>query len=384
MKPFGMQVKGNVHARRKTDGTKGNETFRQSFSGKNVPLEAGPRVLGGSPASACCQWMRWNEGRRLKPLSTRLLKTGGRRPVLRTQEEIMLRKIAAGLVLFGVCLLSLNASGAEMKPFLYTQDFEESDPVEFSGGKKHTVNYTGITGEKAFSGKKSYKIDIILDEGGYAYWHIPIRVPAEGKIKFSGRILVGGETTARAALGANINFHPTGHSATGPFGKPATTMNEWTLVEADIVNFAMVAAENVTKQLVWEARGENVGSYMERISFLFTGAAGTKAVVYFDDIKIEGEVPSEESYKEMVKKRWAPVKEKSEEKISSWEKMLAEREKETTSLANLSPEAEAVKKKSEEKISGDKNKLARIKRKGFILNSELKEMDILYEELSKK
>ena len=64
--------------------------------------------------------------------------------------------------------------------------------------------------------------------------------------------------------------------------------------------------------------------------------------------------------------------------------MLAEREKETTSLANLSPEAEAVKKKSEEKISGAKKKLARIKRKGFILNSELKEMDILFEELSKK
>ena len=83
----------------------------------------------------------------------------------------MLRKIAAGLLLYGVFLLSLNASGSEMKPFLYTQDFEESDPVIFSesDGKKYTANFNGITEEKAFSGKKSYKLDIILDEGGYAY-----------------------------------------------------------------------------------------------------------------------------------------------------------------------------------------------------------------------
>jgi len=319
-------------------------------------------------------------------LAARLLKTARRRSDLRKKEGIMLRKIAAGLLLYGVFLLSLNASGSEMKPFLYTQDFEESDPVIFSesDGKKYTANFNGITEEKAFSGKKSYKLDIILDEGGYAYWHIPISVPAEGKLKFSGRMLVGEETTGRAGLGANISFLPTGHCATGPFVKHETATKEWKLVEANIVSFAKSAADNVTKQYVWEARGENVGSYMLRISFLLTGAAGKKVVVYFDDIKIEGEVPSEEAYQAEIKKRWAPVKEKSEMKISSWEKILAEREKEIASLTNLSPEAEVVKKKSEEKISEAKKKLTRIKRKGFILNSEQKEMAIIFEELSKQ
>lgn len=277
-----------------------------------------------------------------------------------------------------------KASGEDMKPFLYTQDFEESDPVKFSGGKKHTVNFAGLTGDKAFSGKQSYKIDIILDEGGYAYWHIPMMVPAEGKLKFSGRIFVEEETTGMAALGANVNFHPTGHSATGPFGRYGNTGGEWQLVERDIVDFARTAAENVTKQLVWEARGENVGSYMARIGFLLTGAAGTKVVAYFDDIKIEGEVPSGQAYEAAIKKRWEPVKEKTADKIASWEKRLAEIEKEIAPSANLSPEAEAKRKAAEEKIDSARSKLTRIKRKGFILNSELKEMDILFEELSKK
>ncbi len=300
----------------------------------------------------------------------------------------MLRKIISGLALYAVCLLSFAAMapGTEMKPFLYTQDFEQSDPVQFSGsgGKKYTANFTGITEEKTFSGKKSYKLDIILDEGGYAYWHIPVAVPAEGKLKFSGRILLGEETTGRAAMGANVNFHPTGHSATGPFGKHETAGKEWKLVEADIVNFARIAADNVTKQLVWEAKGENVGSYLARIGFLLTGKAGTRVVVYFDDIRIDGEVPHEQAFKETIEKRWAPVKERSGEKTASWEKMLAEREKDIASLTNLSPESEAAKKKAEEKMASAMTKLTRIKRRGFILNSEKKEMDILLEELSKQ
>lgn len=71
--------------------------------------------------------------------------------------------------------------------FSYFEDFEGKDPVLFRVGKgDYEVNFKGITEEKAFSGERSFKLDLTLsDSGGYNYWHVPVKVPCAGRLELT-------------------------------------------------------------------------------------------------------------------------------------------------------------------------------------------------------
>ena len=171
---------------------------------------------------------------------------------------------------------------------------------------------------------------------------MPKKVPAEGKLKFSGHIFVGEETTGSAGLGANVYFPPTTHS-----GYPISEYvekGEWKPIEGDLVKSGKYLANIATSRYICGVTEENVGIDIDKIGIFLRGKKGKRVVVYVDDIKIEGEVPTEEAYKGEIQRRWAPAKERFIEKINSWEKALEEREKEISSLTNLSSEAEKMKK----------------------------------------
>ena len=66
-------------------------------------------------------------------------------------------------------------------------------------------------------------------------------------------------------------------------------------------------------------------------------------VLYLDDIRIEGEVPSKTDYQKEIKRRWAPYMEKVREKTVSMEKALEEARGKLDALTNLSETAEKMK-----------------------------------------
>jgi len=184
-------------------------------------------------------------------------------------------------------------------------------------------------------------------------------------------------------LGVSSTFPPTSVTGGGYFDYGEK--GKWKLIEEDIVKFGKVKADATITKLVWAAKGENVGVYVDKIGLFLYGGKGERVVVYVDDIRVEGEVPTEETYKEEIKRRWAPVKEGIEQKISSWETTLQEKEKELNSLANLSPEAEKMKKEGEKKILSLKEKIkiveGIVEGRGFINPSEREEIDPSLEQL---
>ncbi|HOV22248.1 MAG TPA: hypothetical protein PLW95_06165 [bacterium] len=291
----------------------------------------------------------------------------------------MLKKILTRLV-FGLFLLCFagNVLGLEMKKYIYTEDFEEKDPVKFwTSNGKYTINFKGLTDEKAFSGKQSFKLDITFEEGNFFYWCIPVKVPAEGELKFSGSILLGEETTGSAGLGVNVIFPPTWYSSCGSFDTYGTTKGEWKLIEGDLVKYGKETAEGVFKQHVWWVSGKDVGVYVDRVGIFLYGSSGKRVVVYVDDIKIEGEVPTEESYKQEIERRWSVVKTRfDEKKISDWEKILVESQQEISTFTSLTPEAEVIKKDVEEKINILKKEIEEIKKRGYINKPEVDEMNL--------
>ncbi|MCK4244853.1 MAG: hypothetical protein KAX20_04430 [Candidatus Omnitrophica bacterium] len=288
----------------------------------------------------------------------------------------MLKKV---LVVLGsvVCFLSIfGIGGAEelkTEPFLYTQDFEgEVDPVKFwcSNGE-YTVNFKGLTEEKAFSGKKSFKLDVTVKKGSYFYWQIPLPpVPAEGRLKLSGRI-IGGK------LGCNFYIAPDISTGTGRWSGTADA-GEWRLVEADLIKRGKQIAAGLAPRFAWGAEAGNVGIYVDKIG-IYGGRKGQRVVVYVDDLKIEGEIPAKADYAKEVQRRWSLVKERAERKLSYWEDCLGEMHKSVTSMKDTEKNKELL-GKINSLIAG----IHQVRKRGILRVNEWKNMSSSVKEIKKE
>ncbi len=303
----------------------------------------------------------------------------------------MLKKILVGVGSVVFLFSGFNvvkAAELKKKPYLYQEGFENIDPFKcWSANAEYKVNFKGLTEEKAHSGKKSFKLDITFlgpeKKSLFAYWAIPLRVPAEGKLKFSGHILVDEESTSsgwkRSKLGVNVSC--TFHSGCARFDRTwrVPSKGKWYLIEADLVKHGKQLADNLLRKYKWGMTGKDVGIYIDRVAVFLEAKAGERVVVYVDDIKVEGEVPTEEAYKEERKRRWVLVKERVERKLVYWENSLSKISKDLSSLKG------EEKKKLEKKMNSLITEVSEIrKRKGYIKASEEKKISSSIEKIKEK
>ena len=187
----------------------------------------------------------------------------------------MLKKILAGAVSMVILLsgfLGVQAEELKMEPYLYTENFEDIDPVVRWTGGTYTVNFKGLTEEKAYSGKKSFKLDLTLKEGTYFYWSIMLseRIPGEGKLNFSARVLLAEESTGIARLGINYFYPPTSMSGCGAYW--GFSKGEWELVKGDLVQVVKRPTSNAVG-LLWGTQVANISVYVDRIGVFINDVA---------------------------------------------------------------------------------------------------------------
>ena len=274
-------------------------------------------------------------------------------------------------------------------PFLYSQDFESgTDPVRFwtSYEKKYTVNFAGVTDEKAHSGKRSFKLDVTFDEASRFLWHVPMakKVAAGGKLEFSGHMLLGEGTTAEATLGVSFALPPMGHTgctAWGPLLR--STDGQWKVLRDDLVKRGEEIAHAVVTRDNWGVQGGNVGAVVERIILDVRAEAGQRVVLYVDDLELRGDVPSEEAYREEIKGRWAPVEAMLDQKVSSWEAALREAEEKLAALTDLSPRAEGMRREIAVKLRDVKTKVADAKGRTDVRKRDQHEIDPFLEHMKR-
>ena len=276
---------------------------------------------------------------------------------------------------------ALNSEKGETEPFLYSQDFESgTDPVRFWTGykKKYTVNFKGITDERARSGKRSFKLDVTFDETSRFLWQIPMKkqVPVGGTLGFSGHMLLGEGTTGRATLGVSFRFPPTSHGGcTSPHAFYESTQGKWQSFEGDCVRRSRQVADNITDTFTAGIRGEHVGAFLERIILDLRGEAGQRIVLYVDDLHLSGDVPTEAAFRDEINRRWAPAKQTLDASISSWQGALEEAGTKLASLNGLSKRADAMRREMLAETRRLKAKLDAIKKRGFLAHSEPSEFD---------
>ena len=295
----------------------------------------------------------------------------------------MLKKMMALIqaVLILSLVYNLEAGELKTKPVLYTQSFEQEDPFEFwQSDGKYEVNFKGLTEEKAYSGKKSFKLDVTLKKGcSYLYWkiQIPVNVPSDAKLKLSGYILVENREVGdnlTTGLMANIKTFPIPDSACPALEKFKDTKGEWKLTERE-GNFGKIANILIPRWW-WGATGDNVVTYMEYIGLFVKGKGQNeeRKVVYIDDIKLEGEVPIEEEHRKEAERKYAPYREKVNKKVAYWKEVLEERERELNSSIGFSEETERLEKMKEELVS-IKKKVKVAETKGCIRFKHKREID---------
>jgi hypothetical protein len=292
--------------------------------------------------------------------------------------------------LAAISLASIARQGSpqQTEPFHYSQGFEDgADPVQFwlSYGKKYTVNAKGVTDEKACTGKRSLKLDVTFDETSRFLWHIPMekRVPVGGRLTFSGRLLVGEETTGTATLGVSFCFPPTKHTAcTAPNTFYQSTGGDWATIEDDIVPRSRAIALSVMGHYTAGVRGEHVSPFLERIMIDLRGESGQRVVLYVDDLEIIGEVPTEEAYREEMARRWAPVEQALDETLAAWEAQLSEVDRKLPSQAHLRPRAAAIRQAVADRTAKLRAQIADIRDRGYLNLAEPMEFDGFFSSLS--
>lgn len=238
----------------------------------------------------------------------------------------MICRIFALVLTTGLTCLGAYAQVLPMQDVSYHESFEDGeDPVQlWVANGEYELNFKGVTDEAAYDGRRSLKLDLTLTSASYVYWSVPIRMPAEGTLRFSARILAAEGHQASAGLGLNWIFPPTRHSGCGPFEDAGKPEDGWKLIEGDVVADGAQKASGVLAKYVEGGSGEHVGVYVDRWGIFVRGRADQRAVVYIDDVRIEGRVPEDEAYRAAFARRWEGFEERWGPRVADWRGRLAE------------------------------------------------------------
>lgn len=263
-----------------------------------------------------------------------------------------------------------------LRPFRYAQGFEEG-PNPFahwtSNPAQHTVNFMGLSEEKAASGRRSFKLDVTFPEPGYSYWGIPLKIPVEGRLTFSGKLLFLSGKDARAGLGYSAAYPK---SCVGGCCQTFTTFEpteNWQSVSGDLGKIERMA--DGVQKLVWKATRPYVGAYLEKLALFIYVNKPTRVVVYVDDLEMEGEAPADAEYAEEVDRRWAcyhdgPLR----ETMADFETRLSGLTDSHGKLAILDKQSQDA---FTEKTAQAATRLADIRKKGWLSPEEFHSLDDL-------
>jgi len=262
---------------------------------------------------------------------------------------------------------AVRAQDLKLQPFSYREGFEGACPAVELWAKNgpSTVAFCGSSEEKACEGRRSLKFDVKLDGGSYHYFGVKVNAPCLGKLKLSARVLVAEGTSVRVGFGTNMVYPPTRHSGCGPAKTFDGPTDGWQVVEIDLVARGANGASKVMADHTAMTRGQDVGATLDRWSLFILGGKGKRAIVYVDDVRIEGQVPSEADYRKEIDARWQKRQKRLAGRIDGWRKQLAEARKAFKPLTDPPQELRPYTKSFEASIETADRLIAKLARGGY-------------------
>ena len=234
-----------------------------------------------------------------------------------------------------------GGGAAPAQKVAYHEGFEGEAPkiALWAKNGESEETFIGPSEEQAFEGKRSLKFDVTLKGGSYHYWGFAMRQPCAGRLKLSARVRIGAGNTATVGFGANFVYPPTTHSGCGDIESFDKPMDAWKLVECDLVERGRDGADQVLTSYTATVRGEDIVPVLDRWAIFVRGGAGKRAVLYLDDVRIEGEAPGDADLQADAKARWAKAEERLAKRLAGWRADLDAGEKALAQVDGANREA---------------------------------------------
>lgn len=259
------------------------------------------------------------------------------------------------------------------KPYALAYDFEDGRVPEIkplAANGKFTVNFLGITDEKAFRGGKSFKFQVTIESGTYFTWVIPFKVSAEDRLKLSCRYQM--DSTGKGTFGPGVVLrYPAIASADGAdfFDWASSTGGGWTELSVDLKAFA----KNRITNRGWEIQPSQVGAEVEGMVICFRGTVpGERITLYIDELVVEGEtreLPEEFSRRTM--EQWLPVKAKHLAAIEKMQEAIRYDTQFLAACANPSQAAALLQQAARTRLTAWSAIAQAAAKRGYLLNEEV-------------
>jgi len=235
------------------------------------------------------------------------------------------------LTVYAEITLDVTSSGSiepsktlNLHPYSYIQDFESEDPFQkWATNGTYTVNYKGVTTERASSGKQSFKIDITFDTTSYIYWKIPVKIPSIGELNFKGDIhtlQIAG--TPYAALGTNVSRAPWKHTGVNILQLQKIATEKWITQRSDLVDAGLNNTKSAISKYLIDATYEDVGIWCDKIALFLMGKKGDRITVYVDNIEVKGEVPDSDEYTNITNLNWSDYQQRMNDNLNALTKNI--------------------------------------------------------------
>jgi hypothetical protein len=223
-----------------------------------------------------------------------------------------------------------------LEPISIHEDFEQIDPVQFwitRGDFK--VRFKGLTEKNPHGGKRCFKLDVEFESDGEVVLRVPLAVPLEGSVTQSVQFRAGAGSDADSIhMGYSIFSAPTDH----PSYRRTNCGIQGKTLNGEGTDWLQCGERFMTPghphdPIVTETRGGpigisvvGVGKYdigvtMDPLIWI-KGRAGQRAVVYVDDLRIDGTTPNPADYHAAVRARHAAVAAPLHASFRDWENRL--------------------------------------------------------------
>ena len=297
--------------------------------------------------------------------------------------------------------LTARTEGQEIQSFSYHESFESGkDPFKlWRSNGKFTIGFKGVTDDKAYSGKKSFKVDVTEVHGDTLdpatrhsryYWYIPLpKLPVEGDFRFSAWIhsdpgLIAGKYPARSTHQMGLKYRTlakeaelAGQVSMGQYhGIPGREYKAgWKLIEGDVVRKIKAdVAATIPNRLAGAAYGD-LGVCVDGIYLMMDARPAEGGVIYVDDIRIEAKIPSLQAFKKETARRWNNIKEMYKQRIELWENLIDRRRKELDGLPDPSGNAQKMKAIAQIILEKTVKDVAEGNERGYLSSRCLKTID---------
>ncbi|HEX2960283.1 MAG TPA: hypothetical protein VHO43_00730 [Ignavibacteriales bacterium] len=189
--------------------------------------------------------------------------------------------------------------------FVYAENFDSSSLMvkPWISNAGFTVNYMGLTSERKFEGRRTFKFDVTLhgdrEKECYYYWAIPIRVKFHGDLKYSAKVWADSSADKLLSMGFSFIYPP----ARSKYNSAVNLFNGWSNISGSITEEELGNEANFYNRALL-ASSYSQGRELERFGIFMRGKGEHRLTFYLGKLELKGRTYNISDLQKYLRKQW--------------------------------------------------------------------------------